>query len=74
MARWEGLLRRARERRGLSQYQLASRLGISQASVSYAEREQRPTLMQFERYAAALGYRLEVRLVDTARPGREDIT
>lgn len=73
MTRWEGLIRRARERRGFTQYQVADMLGVSQASIWYAEHTPRPTLTNLERFAAVLGYRLEVRLVDVAEPDREDI-
>ncbi len=72
MDRWDGFLRRARERRGLTQDEVASLLDRSQASVAYAEKSMRPTLMQFERYARALGYQLEIRFVDLLEE-REDI-
>ena len=74
MNRWGGLLKRARERRGLTQHEVAVLLDRSQPSVNQAEHQSWPTLAQLERYAEALGYRLEVRFVDVLEEGREDIT
>jgi transcriptional regulator with XRE-family HTH domain len=50
------ILRRERERRGLSMNLVAERAGLSQQMVSYVEREMRnPTLETLLRIAAAIG-------------------
>ena len=54
-ARVAQLLRKAREKRGLSMNAVAERAGLSQQMVSYVEREMRnPTLETLLRIAAAL--------------------
>ena len=59
------MLRRAREKRGLSMNEVASRAGLSQQMVSYVERGMRnPTLETLLRITAAMG-------VDLARIVRE---
>ena len=65
------MMRHARERRGLTQQQVADMIGITQSGVSIAEYKEFPTLQTLERYADALGYRLEVLFVDQ-RPRRAD--
>ena len=56
-------LRLARERTGMTQAQLAARLGISQQAVARAERWQsNPTVRFIERWADALGARLTLGL------------
>lgn len=63
---WEALfpgylLREARENAGLSQKQMAERLGCSQQAVAQAERpDSNPTLAFLESWAAALGRQLEI--------------
>jgi len=68
------MIRAARLRRGLTQRQLADKMGIGQASVWFAEHHDTPTLFQLERFARVLGFRLEVRYVDLADPAAGDIT
>lgn len=53
----------ARQARGLTQVQLAERLGISQSNVSRLEQGEDPQLSTLHRYVAALGGRLEVRAI-----------
>jgi DNA-binding XRE family transcriptional regulator len=79
MPAWESLpagflLREAREAAGLTQRELAERLGCSQQAVARAERwESNPTVGLVERWAAATGRRvvLELRAEEqlAARPG-----
>lgn len=79
MPAWESLpagflLREAREAAGLTQRELAERLGCSQQAVARAERwESNPTVGLVERWAAATGRRvvLELRPEERrdARPG-----
>ena len=58
------LLRSAREDAGLTQTQLARKLGISQQAVARAERWQsNPTVRLITRWASACGRRLEIRLL-----------
>lgn len=55
------LLREAREAQGLTQSELAERIGCSQQAVSQAERwASNPTVQFLERWAAAVGGRLEL--------------
>ncbi len=57
------LLREARERSGLTQADLAGRLGTSQQAVSQAERsDANPTVSLMRRWAEACGAELEIRL------------
>jgi DNA-binding XRE family transcriptional regulator len=57
------LLRAAREERGLSQRELAGRLGVSQQAVAQAERwRSNPTVELIRRWAAACGAMLEIRI------------
>jgi len=54
------LLRQAREERGLSKYQVAMRCGLSQQSISYAERKLRhPSFETVFKLAQGVGVRLE---------------
>jgi DNA-binding XRE family transcriptional regulator len=63
---WEPLrpgyvLRAAREQAGLTQEELADRLGVSQQAVARAERcESNPTVSLMQRWARACGAELEV--------------
>ena len=53
----------ARARVGLSQSEVAARMGTSQPAVARLESGRSPTLKSLERYAAALGMKIEIRLV-----------
>jgi transcriptional regulator with XRE-family HTH domain len=54
---------KARQERGLSQTEIAARMGTSQSAVARLERGDLDVrLSTLERYAAAVGRRLEVRL------------
>ena len=58
------LLRVAREGAGLTQAELAERLGISQQAVAQAERwESNPTIAFIERWARACNHELKIELV-----------
>jgi transcriptional regulator with XRE-family HTH domain len=57
------LIRRARNDAGLTQRQLAARLGISQAALAQLERAgSNPTVKTLDRVLRAAGRRLDVRL------------
>ena len=57
------LLRRAREKAGLTQTELADRLGHTQQAVAQAERaESNPTVSFLRRWARACGRSLSIRL------------
>jgi DNA-binding XRE family transcriptional regulator len=57
------VLRRAREEAGLTQSELAERLGCTQQAIAQAERyESNPTLTFMRRWAEALGAELVVRV------------
>ena len=57
------LLRRAREKAGLTQTELADRLGHTQQAVAQAERaESNPTVSFLRRWARACGRTLSIRL------------
>ncbi len=61
---------KAREEAGLSQAQVAARIGTTQSAVARLESaggEHSPTLATLQRYASALGYKLQVRLVKESR-------
>ncbi len=59
----------ARSRRGLSQTEVAARMGTSQSVVARLEGGGVDArLSTLERYAAAVGHRLDVRLSDQERP------
>ena len=53
----------ARARAGLSQSEVAARMGTSQPAVARLESGRSPTLKSLERYASALGMKVEIRLV-----------
>jgi len=56
-------LRRVREEAGLTQAELAARLGVSQQAVAQAERwASNPTFRLLESWSAALGARLKVEI------------
>ena len=56
------MLREAREATGMSQRELAKRLGVSQQRVALLERDANPSVDTLERVAKALGMRLEINL------------
>ncbi len=53
----------ARARAGLSQSDVAERMGTSQPAVARLESGRKPTLKALERYAEAVGMKVEIRLV-----------
>ena len=54
----------ARSRAGLSQAEVARKMGTTQSTVARLESGQRlPAMSSLQRYAGAIGHRLEVRLV-----------
>jgi transcriptional regulator with XRE-family HTH domain len=58
-------LRVARERAGLSQAELAERLGVSQQAVGRAERvDSNPTVALMDRWARGCGCRFELSFAD----------
>ncbi len=63
----EGLIRRARQHKGLSGPELAARLGITWSSVSDAERRgDGTTIGVLRRYGAAMDYELVIAYRDKA--------
>ena len=64
-------IRLARRQAGLTQAQLASLIGETQATVSYAERKAWVRRSVLEKYAKALGRPLSYFLADAAPNGRE---
>ena len=56
-----------RERAGVSQRELAARIGVSQPRVAAIERSRNVTIDVLEQYVEALGGRLEVVVVEGAR-------
>lgn len=65
---------RARAESGLTQAEVAARTGTTQSAIARLESPQgrhSPSIATLQRYASALGYRLEVRLVrHRSHPGR----
>ena len=53
----------ARAKSGLSQREVAERMGTSQPAVARLESGHKPSLKTLERYAAAVGMRIEIHLV-----------
>ena len=53
----------ARAKAGLSQSEVAARMGTSQPAVARLESGRSPTLKSLERYAEALGMKVQIRLV-----------
>jgi len=63
----------ARAKSGLTQAQVAKRVGTTQSAIARLESaapKHSPSIATLQRYAKALGYRLEVRLVKQRRPTR----
>jgi transcriptional regulator with XRE-family HTH domain len=61
---------RARARSGLTQADVAARVGTTQSAIARLEsgaRKHSPSIATLQRYARALGFRLEIRLIDTRR-------
>lgn len=73
---WEPLragfvLRAAREDSGVTQVELAARLGVSQQAVARAERAgSNPTATLLEAWSRVLGARVRLEIVPEARPKR----
>lgn len=58
----------ARDRAGLSQAEVARRMGTTQSTVARLESGQKlPAMSSLQRYAEATGHRLEVRLIQAER-------
>ena len=53
----------ARTAAGLSQREVAHRMGTSQPAIARMESGRRPSLRSLERYAEAVGRRLEIHLI-----------
>lgn len=53
----------ARSRAGLSQQEVAARMGANQSAVVRLESGRKPSLKSIERYARAVGTMVEIRLV-----------
>ena len=65
---------KARAAQGLTQAQVAQKIGTTQSAVARMESgsgKHSPSLATLSRYAKALGCKLEVRLVREARPARK---
>lgn len=52
----------ARSNAGLSQQELAHRMGTSQSTIARLESGHKPSIKSLERYAKALGMKLEINL------------
>jgi transcriptional regulator with XRE-family HTH domain len=64
---------KARSAAGLTQADVAERIGTTQSAVARLESatgKHSPSIATLQRYASALGYRLQVRLVKEQRPTR----
>ena len=64
---------KARTESGLSQAEVAARVGTTQSAIARLESstpKHSPSIATLRRYARALGYKLEVRLVKDDRPSR----
>ncbi len=64
---------KARAASGLTQAQVAARTGTTQSAIARLEsgaRKHSPSIATLQRYASALGYRLEVRLVKCEKARR----
>ena len=64
---------KARAESGLTQAQVAERVGTTQSAIARLESaapKHSPSLATLQRYARALGYKVELRLVKQARPTR----
>ena len=64
---------KARAESGLSQAEVAARAGTTQSAIARLESatpKHSPSIATLRRYARALGYKLEIRLVKEGRPSR----
>jgi transcriptional regulator with XRE-family HTH domain len=62
---------KARAEAGLTQAEVAARAGTTQSAIARLEsgaRRHSPSIATLQRYARALGYRIEVKLVKQERP------
>jgi len=62
---------RARARSGLTQADVAARVGTTQSAIARLEsgtQKHSPSIATLQRYARAIGFRLEIRLVESRRP------
>lgn len=61
MPRAAAIIREARQQTGLSQAELAARIGVSQSAISKLEREgSNPTIATLDRVLRATGHRLQL--------------
>jgi len=61
MSRAAAIIREARQQTGLSQAELAARLGVSQSAISKLEREgSNPTIATLDRVLRATGHRMQL--------------
>ena len=64
---------KARAEAGLTQAEVAERIGTTQSAVARlesAEAKHSPSIATLQKYAHALGYKVEIRLVKETRPRR----
>jgi len=62
---------KARAEAGLTQAEVAARIGTTQSAVARlesAESRHSPSIATLQRYAKALGYKVQIRLVKSRRP------
>jgi transcriptional regulator with XRE-family HTH domain len=65
---------KARVSAGLTQAEVAARVGTTQSAIARLESaapKHSPTIVTLQRYAKAMGYKLEIRLVKEGRKGRK---
>ena len=68
---------KARAHAGLTQSELAARIGTTQSAIARLESVQSrhsPSIATLQRYARALGYKVEIRLVKDARRRTKHLT
>jgi DNA-binding XRE family transcriptional regulator len=68
---------KARADAGLTQSEVAARVGTTQSAIARLESVQSrhsPSIATLQRYASALGYRVEIRLVKDARRRTQHLT
>ena len=64
---------KARAEAGLTQAEVASRIGTTQSAIARLEsgdQKHSPSIATLEKYASALGYKLEVRLIKELKSSR----
>jgi transcriptional regulator with XRE-family HTH domain len=62
---------RARARSGLTQADVAARVGTTQSAIARLESgtpKHSPSIATLQRYARAIGFRVEIRLIESRRP------